>query len=43
MLELGLLELGPLKRSGKQNYQDIEIARTTAGVVWEDMPFLLLT
>jgi hypothetical protein len=33
--------IGALKRPAKTNHQDIEIARTTAGVVWEDLPFLV--
>ncbi|KAF7166889.1 hypothetical protein CNMCM6106_002533 [Aspergillus hiratsukae] len=33
--------IGPLKRPGKQNHQDTEIAKTPTGIVWEDLPFLV--
>ncbi|GIJ89492.1 hypothetical protein Asppvi_008434 [Aspergillus pseudoviridinutans] len=32
---------GALKRPRKQNHQEIEIAKTPTGVVWEDLPFLV--
>jgi hypothetical protein len=32
---------GALKRPRKQNHQEIEIAKTPAGIVWEDLPFLI--
>ncbi|RHZ66348.1 uncharacterized protein CDV56_106941 [Aspergillus thermomutatus] len=33
---------GPLKKPSKQNHKDIKIANTPAGVVWEDLPFLVI-
>ncbi|EAW06360.1 DUF3632 domain-containing protein [Aspergillus clavatus NRRL 1] len=33
--------IGPLKRPAKHNHQDTEFAKTSAGVLWKDLPFLV--